>query len=162
MRGHRRRSAGARVAVCLVALALVSTGSRAYAQSCDGGGRYTVQPQPRVVDLPDPGPADFALGWIEAEPFQIQLRPRGKAYRGWDLCVRALTPDLGGPGKPLDHLEWMAVGRTGWRPLSPVDQLVATGDRGERLSIRVRARLDLAGDDPGRYGTVLLFTAGER
>jgi len=153
-----RRSAF-RISTLAAIVALVVPCSEAIAQACGSNtGRYVVRIQPGVLAFPSPTPDDFAAGWIEQGPVQINLRPRGVAERPWIVCIRAESPDMGG-GKPVTDLQYRRSGETGWVSITPGDRPLAEGDFGERISLDFRILLDESMDPAGAYRVDYTVTA---
>jgi len=145
-------------AVGVIALAILPV--RAAGQACTSGdGRYKVKVQPRVVAFPLPSLADFEVGWVLADPMTVRVIPRGKAFRGWELCIRSDDPDMGGYGKPISDLEWRIGGTGAWQPLTSGNQLVAAGYSNETVSVELRARLDWERDVPDTYSAAVTFVS---
>lgn len=147
----------------LVAMAAVLTGTMhtqaAVAQVCGGSsGRYVVRLQPGLLAFPAPTPDDFAAGWIEHGPVEVMVRPRGVANRPWVVCLHADSPDMGN-GKPISDLQFRREDRSTWLTISAGDQPLAQGDRGERIAILFRIRLDAATDPAGSYRADYTVTA---
>lgn len=142
----------------LAAFGLLTVGSEARAQTCDGGsGRYVLRVKPGVLAFPVPTPDDFAAGWIEHGPVEINVRPRGVAQRPWVLCIRAEGSSMGN-GKPITDVQYRRSGESQWAPLTPGDQPVAEGDRGTRVSFDFRILLQWS-DPAGAYRADYTITA---
>jgi hypothetical protein len=138
---------------------LVLSASAATAQACGSGtGRYVVRVQPGLLAFPTPGPEDFAVGWIEHGPVELDVRPRGNANREWVLCLRAESADMGS-GKPISDLQYRRDDQAGWTSIGVGDQVVAWGDRGDRVAVRFRILLDEATDPAGSYRSDYTVTA---
>lgn len=130
----------------------------ATAQVCDGSGQFTVRLQPGLLVFPTPTPDDFAAGWIEHGPVVLNVRPRGNRNRGWVVCLRADSPDMGN-GKPISDLQYRRSDQTVWTPMTPGDQMLAQGDRGTRITLQFRILLDEATDPAGFYSADYTATA---
>jgi len=141
-------------------LASILSPPEAAAQICGSGiGRYVVRIQPGALVFPTPVPDDFAVGWIEHGPVELDIRPRGNANRPWVVCMRADSPDMGG-GKPLSDLQYRADGRGAWTSMTPGDRLLAQGEQKKgRVTLQFRILLDAAADQPGTYRVDYTVTA---
>lgn len=147
------------IVVAMLAGALHVSVSPATAQGCGSeSGRYVVRVQPGVLTFPSPTPDDFASGWIEHGPVEINVRPRGAAERPWVVCIRADSPDMG-RGKPITDLQYRRSGEGVWTSITAGDQALAEGDRGDRISIDFRILLDETMDPAGSYRADYTVTA---
>ncbi len=144
----RRIPLGKLLPLVLMILAAPST---AEAQDCTGNGRYRVRIRPGFINFPPPTIADYNAGWVVAPAAQIRVRPRRQADRGWELCLSADTPTMGGYGKPVSDIEFRQDGTGTWIPLTTSDQLLATGNRNRNVDLQFRLALDWSRDVPGRY-----------
>lgn len=147
---HRRRSPGWLLPTVFMLLAVVST---ANAQDCTGAGRYRIQIRPGLITFPSPTVADYDSGWLMATVAEIRVRPRRRADRGWELCLAADSPTMGGYGKPVSDIEFRQDGTGTWIPLTTSDQLLAVGDRRRNVQLQFRLALDWTQDVPGHYET---------
>ena len=148
----------ARVAFATV-LAVLLASSPAIAQVCGSGtGRYVVRVQPGLLVFPTPTPDDFAAGWIEHGPVQLNVRPRGGTNRPWVVCLRADSPDMGS-GKPISDLQYRGDNQASWTSVGLGDQPLAQGDRGTRIAIQFRILLDESTDPAGTYSADYTVTA---
>jgi hypothetical protein len=157
-----RRLSPARIGLLLAGTTLLGLmfPATAAAQSCGtAAGRFTLRLDPGLVTFPDPGPDDFAIGWVEAAPLLINVRPRGTVNRPWVLCLRADTPDMGGYGKPISDLQFRRDGQSAWTAMRLSDQLLAQGDRGEDITLHFRVMIDESVDAPGLYRADYTATA---
>lgn len=151
------RAAVVRMTIVMACVAFTS--SAAAAQSCGSlSGRYVVRVQPGLLAFPSPTPDDFAAGWIEHGPVTLNIRPRGNRNRPWVVCMRADSPEMGG-GKPVSDLEYRRSDQATWTAMSTGDQTLAQGDRGERVSLEFRIRLDSSTDPAGSYRADYTVTA---
>lgn len=156
------RLAPLRLCVATVALTIGHLlATPASAQVCSGGGRYTVRLQPGLLVFPTPTPDDFAAGWIEHGPVVLNVRPRTPRNRGWAVCLRADSPDMGN-GKPISDLQYRRSDQTDWTPLTMGDQLLAQGNRGRRIFLQFRILLDEAADAAGMYDADYTATAARQ
>lgn len=138
------------------------TPSAGAAQSCGSlSGRFVVRVQPGLLAFPSPTPDDFAAGWIEHGPVQLNVRPRGNRNRPWVVCMRADSPEMGG-GKPVSDLEYRRSDQASWTAMTMGDQRLAQGDRGENISLQFRIRLDAATDPAGSYRADYTVTASRQ
>ena len=153
---HRRGVLGRVLPAVLMLLAVVST---AEAQDCTGNGNYRVRIRPGQVRFPSPTVSDYQAGWLLAPPGEVRVRPRNVADRGWELCLSADSPTMGGYGKPVSDIEFQLDGTGAWIPLTTTDQLLATGNRNRNVTLQFRLALDWAVDVPGRYETDFTATA---
>lgn len=116
---------------------------------------------PASIVFATPAIADFDAGGIVYQS-TVTVSVSGRGNRAWNLCLAALTPDLGlqgGVTKPLTDFEWQAAG-SGWTPLTFTPQVVTT-DRGtQTIVLTVRMRLRWDADPPGTFATTLQFTVG--
>jgi hypothetical protein len=132
---------------------LLVTASMADAQDCTGGGRYRIRIQPGLITFPSPTIADYSAGWLTAPAARVRVQPSGQANRGWELCLSADSPTMGGYGKPVSDIEFRQDGTGSWIPLSTSDQLLAIGDGNRNVQLQFRMALDWSRDVPGRYET---------
>ncbi len=116
---------------------------------------------PALIAFTTPTIVDFDGGAIVYQS-TVTVSVSGRGNRAWNLCLGALTPDLGMQGdvtKPLADFEWRVAGG-GWTPLTFAPQVVSS-DRGSRtIVLTVRMRLSWDMDPPGTYVTTLQFTVG--
>lgn len=147
---HRRSVLRRVLPSVLMLLAVVAT---AKAQDCTGTGRYRVRIQPGLITFPTPTIADYDSGWLMAPVAEIQVRPRRQADRGWELCLSANSPTMGGYGKPVFDVQFRQDGTGTWIPLTTSDQLLALGNRNRNVQLQFRLALDWTQDVPGHYET---------
>lgn len=151
-------------AVIAIATLLAATlaASPATAQVCgSNSGRYVLRIQPGLLVFPNPTPDDFAAGWIEHGPVELNVRPKGNQNRPWVVCMRADSPDMGN-GKPISHLQYRQDTQSGWTPIATGDQLLAQGSTGSRISLQFRILLDAATDPAGSYRADYTVTASRQ
>lgn len=134
----------------LMLLALAST---AEAQDCTGSGNYRIRIRPGLITFPPPTVSDYQAGWLLAPTADIRVQPRRVADRGWELCLAADSPTMGGYGKPVSDIEFQQDGTGAWIPLATTDQLLAIGDRNRTVTLQFRMALDWTLDVPGQYET---------
>ena len=157
----RKPSLPATIAITSL-LAVTWAASDAVAQACgSNSGRYVVRLQPGLLVFPNPTPDDFAAGWIEHGPVELNVRPRGNRNLPWVVCMRADSPDMGN-GKPISHLQYRQDAQSGWTPLAAGDQLLAQGGRGRRIFLQFRILLDAATDPAGSYSADYTVTASRQ
>jgi len=132
---------------------LLALASTAEAQDCTGNGNYRVGIRPGLIRFPSPTVSDYQAGWLLAPATDIRVRPRRRADRGWELCLRADGPTMGGYGKPVSDIEFRQDGTGTWIPLTTTDQLLAVGNRNRNVVLQFRLALDWALDVPGQYET---------
>ena len=132
----------------LMLLAVVST---AEAQDCTGNGNSRIRIRPGQIDFPTPTISDYNAGWLLAPTAEVRVQPRRNADRGWELCLRADSPTMGGYGKPISDIQFQQDGTGAWIPLSTSDQLLAVGNRNRTVQLQFRVALDWALDAPGYY-----------
>ena len=147
---RRRFTLGKTLPTVLTLLAVVST---AEAQDCTGTGRYRIRIRPGLVSFPAPTVADYDAGWLTAPPAEVRVQPERRADRGWELCLSADSPTLGGYGKPLSDIEFRQDGTGTWIQLSTTDQLLAVGNRTRWVQLQFRLALDWTQDVPDHYET---------
>ena len=135
------------------ALMLFAAVATAEAQDCTGSGRYRIQIRPGLITFPTPTVADYNAGWLLAPVAEIRVRPQRPADRGWELCLAADSPTMGGYGKPVSDIEFRQDGTGTWIPRSTSDQLLAVGNRNRRVQLQFRLALDWTQDVPGHYET---------
>ncbi len=142
--------------------ASVSAPRSVIGQTCTGNGRYVVHVRPTTISVPTPTAADFDTGWIAADPAQVRVNPRGSKNRGWELCLRAEGPTMGG-SKPISDFQFRREGSTTWTPLTMGDQLLASGEKGRWVNLEFRVLLDWSRDLPATYRADFIATAaGDR
>lgn len=159
-----RRSLGSRSIAPAFALTLaaLSTAPAAQSQSCGASsGRFVVRVQPGLLAFPSPTLDEFAAGWIEHGPVELNVRPRGSRNRPWVVCLRADSPDMGG-GKPISDLQFRQDDQATWTAMAMGDQPLAEGFRGERITLQFRIRLDEATDPAGTYRADYTVTASRQ
>jgi hypothetical protein len=139
--------------ILLTVLTLLAVVATAEAQECTGQGRFSIRIRPGSVSFPSPTVADYNAGWLLAPTADVKVRPLGNAKRGWELCLAADSPSMGGYGKPVSDIEFQQDGTGAWIPLTTSDQLLATGDRNRNVTLQFRVALDWAQDAPGYYET---------
>ena len=155
------RSRAAFVAIAAMFPALL-TPAAARAQSCSASsGRFVVRVQPGLLAFPNPTLDEFAAGWIEHGPVELDVRPKGNQSRPWVVCLRADSPDMGG-GKPISDLQYRRDSQVTWTTMTLGDQLLAQGSRGERITLQFRIRLDEAMDPAGIYRADYTVTAARQ
>jgi hypothetical protein len=158
-----RRTSRSRLAVfiCTAVLATLLAPSAA-AQSCGASsGRYRVRVQPGLLAFPSPTLDDFAVGWIEHGPVQLDIQPLGSSNRPWVVCLRADGAEMGG-GKPISDLEYRSDTQATWTALSTGDQLLAEGIKTGRVTLQFRIRLDETTDQAGTYRADYTVTASRQ
>lgn len=134
-------------------LTLLAAASTVEAQDCTGNGRYRIRIRPGLVSFPAPTVADYDAGWLTAPPAEVRVQPQRNIDRGWELCLSADGPTLGGYGKPVSDIEFRQDGTGEWIPLSTTDQLLAVGERTRWVQLQFRLALDWTQDVPGHYET---------
>ena len=160
---RQQRPGRLKASVTLAALlAILIAASPAAAQTCGSGtGRYVVRVQPGLLVFPTPSLDDFVTGWVEHGPVELNIQPRGKQNRGWVVCLRADSADMGG-GKPISDLQYRPDGQAAWTSVSLGDQPLAQGERGRRIAIQFRILLDESTDPAGLYSADYTVTAARQ